>query len=136
MLENPPPSPTFQPAVPATKHRHGCLTAFLIAMILANAYITISYANTWLKSVNLTSFQMWALLISTVVGLLSILCAILIFRWKKIGFWLYCGLGTLTVILNLALGAGLASFLSLVSLGVLFGVLQIGSANKGWPQLE
>ena len=136
MIENPPQTPPLPPAVPLTKQRHGCLTAFLIAMILANTYISISYVINLFSSGNFGNPQAWILLVSMIIGLCSILCAILLFRWRKIGFWAYCGLGILAIILNLALGAGAMSFISLVSIAVLYGVLQIGKANKGWPQLE
>jgi hypothetical protein len=38
--------------------------------------------------------------------------------------------------LNLSIGLGPESVLGLISVGVLYGVLQIGKENKGWPQLH
>ncbi len=136
MIENPAQTPPIPPTVPLTKQRHGCLTAFLIAMILANTYISISYVLSLFSSGNSGNPRAWALLVFIVIGLCSILSAVLLLRWRKIGFWTYCGLGALSIILNLALGGGVVSFVPLISIAILFGVLQIGKANKGWPQLE
>jgi hypothetical protein len=136
MIENPPQTPPIPPAVPATKQRHGCLTAFLILMIIANSLVSINYVVNLFISGSSGNTGTWFLLAFIIIGLCSVLCAILLFRWRKIGFWAYCGLGALAIILNLALGAGIISFTSLVSIAVLYGVLQIGKANKGWPQLE
>jgi hypothetical protein len=43
----------------------------------------------------------------------------------------------LAIIINLALGLGIfQSAVGLIGIAVLYGVLQIGKENKGWPQLE
>jgi hypothetical protein len=133
MIQTPAPPYT---AAPIPKQRHGCLTAFLIAMILGNSYISISYIVNLFSSGNSGNPLAWALLVFIIIGLCSILCAILLLRWRKIGFWTYCVLGALSIILNLSLGAGVVSFLPLISIAILFGVLQIGKVNKGWSQLE
>jgi hypothetical protein len=129
----PPPAPSMQPA---PKQRHGCLTALLILMILANSYLTLSYTVNLIGSMNGASSLTWALVPLVFIALFSVICAILVFRWKKFGFWGYSILGVLVMVINLAMGAGAISFISLISPAVLFGVLHIGKENKGWPQLE
>jgi hypothetical protein len=135
-MENPAPIPAIHPAAPLTKQRHGCLTAFLIALILACVLNSIITGISLFSPANYGNPQIWVLLVTIVIGLCYILCIILLLSWRKIGFWAFCGLGAFEIILNLLLGAGVLSLLPLVITAVLYGVLQIGSYNKGWPQLE
>jgi hypothetical protein len=128
--------PPIQPAAPPEKERHGCLTAFLIALILAYALNSIITAVDLFSPANYGNPQSWVLIVTVAVGLCYILCVVLLFRWRKIGFWIFCGLGAFEIILNLFLGAGILSFLPVVISAALFGVLQIGRGNKGWTQLE
>jgi hypothetical protein len=105
-------------------------------MIIANSLVSILYVTYLLGSGNGSNLPAWSLFLLIILGIGSVICALMIFRWRKFGFWGYCLLGVLAIVINLALGAGLMSLLPLVSIAVLYGVLQIGKVNKGWPQLE
>jgi hypothetical protein len=79
----------------------------------------------------------WIIPVMIVFSLINVGAAILLFKWKKLGFWLGCGSALVVVIINLAVG--LAWYLSLsgpIGILFLFGVLNIGKENKGWTQLE
>jgi hypothetical protein len=74
--------------------------------------------------------------IFVVLLIFNIICLIALFKWKKWGFWgVVVGI-IIGVCLNLYLGLGPVSFSGLIALAVLYGVLQIGKENKGWPQLD
>jgi hypothetical protein len=64
-------------------------------------------------------------------------CTIALFRWKKWGFWGFCVSSVVAIVVNLSGGLGIGSYLSgLIMIGLMYGVLQIGRENKGWPQLD
>jgi hypothetical protein len=129
------PAPPY-PAAPIPKERHGCLTAWLIMMIIANSVVSLIYVANLFGAGNTLNLSVWTLLILIILSLCGVLCAIFLFRWKKLGFWGYCVMAVLGVIVNLSIGLGIQSFSGLIGLALLYGVLQIGKQNKGWPQLE
>jgi len=111
------------------KRRHGCLTAYLIVAIIANAGVALYYVLG-----GLATFAIGA--IFAVLTIFNIICFVALFKWKKWGFWgcVVCVIAGLC--LNLYIGVGPVSFSGFIGLAVLYGVLQIGKENKGWPQLD
>jgi uncharacterized membrane protein (DUF2068 family) len=119
--------------VPKPK-RHGCLTAYLIFMLIANSATALILTLTFINNLDTAH---WAVPLVAVCGFLNLVCAIALLRWKKWGFWGFCISATITFISNLNLGTDIgSSLLGLVGIAVLFGVLQIGKENKGWTQLN
>ena len=57
-------------------------------------------------------------------------------KWKKWGFWGLVASSIIVLILNISLGMGPLALLGLVSIALVYGVLQIGTESKGWPQLD
>ena len=126
------------PETGKTKKRHGCLTAYLIFLIVVASGVVIYYI-TAASFVNSTlGLSGWTLPVLVVLGLLDIVCAIALFRWKKWGFWGFCALAVVTLIVNISSGSGIATSLTgLIGIAVMYGVLNIGDKdNKGWPQLD
>lgn len=120
------------------KQRHGCLTAYLIFMIIASLLSSASYifASELIFS-QFPDAPSWAGPVLIVLGLLNIVLAIALFMWKKWGFYGALALSVVTFFVNLAIGIGIGQALfGLIGIAILFGVLQIGDKNKGWPQLE
>jgi predicted membrane metal-binding protein len=79
----------------------------------------------------------WAFPVLIVMSLFNLVCAIALFQWKKWGFWGFCASSVIALAVNLSVGIGIGQSLAgLVGLLILYGVLQIGKENKGWPQLE
>lgn len=120
------------------KKRHGCLTAWLISMIVANSATALMYllgAETIRGS--FPNAPGWAFPVLIVFSLFNLVCAIALFQWKKWGFWGFCGSSIVAVVVNLSIGLNPAFvFLGLLGVLLLYGVLHIGKENKGWPQLE
>lgn len=72
-----------------------------------------------------------------VLSLLNLVCAIVLFHWKKWGFWGFCVSSVIGLVVNLQIGLGIGpAIIGLVGVLLLYGVLHIGKKNKGWPQLE
>lgn len=119
------------------KSRHGCLTAWLVLMIVMNSAVALFYlvAGDVVKQA-LPSAPKWTLPVLIIAAAFNLVCAIALWRWKKWGFWGFVLSSIVGLIVNLSIGIGAQSVVGLVGVAILYGVLQIGQENKGWPQLE
>ena len=120
------------------KQRHGCLTAVLVLMIIANSAAALMYlfGSSSIKQ-SLPGMPSWALVVMGVFSVFNLVCAVAIFKWKKWGFWGFIASSIVVLFVNLSIGMGIGqSLLGLVGIALLYGVLHIGKENKGWPQLD
>ncbi len=120
------------------KKRHGCLTAWLILMLVANAGCAVMYllGGEAIKAAY-PDAPGWTFPVLIVFSLFNLVCAIALFKWKKWGFWGFCFSSAIALAVNLSIGLGIAQSLGgLVGVAIFYGVLQIGKENKGWPQLD
>jgi hypothetical protein len=122
----------------AEKNRHGCLLAWLLAMIVMNAVTAFFYVvRSDQVRAALPDAAAWFSPTLIVCSAFNVLCAVALFQWKKWGFWGFCASTVVALAVNLAVGLGIGrSVLGLAGALVLFGVLQIGDENQGWSQLE
>ena len=120
------------------KTRHGCLTAWLILMLVANSATALFYLlGIEAMQQAFPTAPTWLFFLMALAGIFNLVCAIALFRWKKWGFWGFCGSSVLALLANLFLGMSIGPIVSgLLGFIVLYGVLHIGKENKGWPQLE
>jgi len=105
------------------KQRHGCLTAFLILMIIANSVSTIMYllGSSYIKQ-TLPNAPSWLFPVLAVLGIFNLVCAIALFKWKKWGFWGFCASAVAALIINISTGVGIApSLVGLIGVAILFG---------------
>ena len=118
------------------KQRHGCLTAFLVIMIIANATTALLYLlrGSTIRQ-NMADLPNWALPVLAVLGIFNIVCAVALFQWKKWAFWGFVASAAIAFAINLQIGLGVGqSVLGLVGIAVLYSVLQM--RKRGWAQLE
>ena len=120
------------------KIRHGCLTVWLVWLLIANSAIVMIYIFSYLAIKEIyPNAPVWAFPILTLGVILNIVFLIALFRWKKWGLWGSVVTYSLLFIVNLLVGISfIQAFLGLSGLVILFGVLQIGKEHKGWSQLE
>jgi len=107
-------------------------------MIVVNSATALTYllGRSVIRQ-NLPGIPSWALVVMGVFALFNLACAIALFKWKKWGFWGFLVSSAVVLTVNLCLGLGIGhSLLGLTGIALLYGVLQIGQENKGWPQLE
>ena len=123
---------------PVQKQRHGCLTAFLVFMVLAN--LSASFANIAMQEDILSALPRLSrnlLLVLALMGILNVVFAIAIYKWRKWGFW---GFGiSAFVAFSINIYGGIALFPAIAGLAgvlVLFAVLKIGKEKAAWDQLE
>ena len=122
----------------AQKHRHGCLTAYLVLMIIANSATALIYlvASEAIRR-NVPNMPEWALLVLIAGSIFNLVCAIALLRWKKWGFWGFVVSTVVIFVVNISIGVGVGSTLvGLLGVAILYGVLHIGKETKGWSQLD
>ena len=120
------------------KQRHGCLTAWLILMIVANSLAAIvtpmSVQNIQQTMPNFPTWLVWPIVL---MAILNIVFAVALFNWKKWGFFGFAATTIISFSLNIYAGVGIAqSIVGLSGIAILFLVLQIGGERKGWVQLD
>jgi hypothetical protein len=125
--------PTVPPTTPGRKQRHGCLTAWLIFIIVANASATILISAS--SSQLAQSLAGWEITVDILFGVWTVICAVALFMWKKWGFFGFLGGAVVSMALNLVYGEYFYALTPFISVAILYGVLQIGGPNKGWAQL-
>lgn len=122
------------------KQRHGCLTAWLILMMIGNAISTLAYLVLDPKAlenqgVTMTKEQM---IILAFLGILNLSFAIGLWFWKKWAFYGFAISGFLMFLTNLNLGVDIiSSAFGLVGVMLLYTILQMKTNDKsGWDNLE
>ena len=73
-----------------------------------------------------------------IVSILNLIFAILLFQWKKIGFWGFVATSIISLGLNIQAGLGIGQILGgLVGIAILYGILQIKKNDVStWEGLE
>jgi ABC-type multidrug transport system permease subunit len=124
----------------AVKQRHGCVTAWLVLMIFANSLTAVIYlfaSDMIIKNLpgNVSTPM---LILLGIIGIGNIVFSVLLFQWKKVGFWGFLLTSIASLIINLSIGLGIGqSVIGLVGIAILYGVLQIKKDNvSAWDNLE
>jgi len=126
----------FAPA--NTKKRHGCLTTYLIFIIVINTIDVIYYASQNGSINHILWVPESTIFVYIIFCLFTIACATALLNLKKWGFWGFCIIEIIGLVVNVSLSVNVAlSIWSLTSIAMLYLVLNIGDEdNKGWPQLD
>jgi|SRR5579862_4311657 len=120
------------------KQRDGCLTAWLVLMIIGNSVTALLFVlfRERIKS-HSPNAPAWIAPALTVASAANVVFAVALFRWKKWGFWGLLGTSILAFVTNLIIGTSvLQTILGLLGIGILYFLLQSGDAKRGWTQLE
>lgn len=121
-----------------TKQRHGCLTAWLIFMIVSNSIFSLVYlfGSAYIRK-SYPNAPEWAMGVLTLSCIFNLVCSIALYKWKKWGFWGFVVTTAIGLWMNSMFGMTIVQkILGLSGVFLLYGVLRIGKENKGWPQLE
>lgn len=122
------------------KERHGCVTSWLVLMIIANSICSFAYFFSSEK----IQYNLGGDISTSTIMLLGVICvaniifAIMIFSWKKIGFWGFVITSLIAVIINLNIGLGIVQSISgLIGIAILYGILNMKKNNTTtWKGLE
>ncbi len=122
------------------KQHHGCVTAWLYLAVIINSITSLIYllAPNYISQNIPGGISKPALFALAFMSIINVICAILILKWKKIGFIGFVATSIIVFVLNYTTGLGFGqSSLGLVGVGVLFWVLQIKQSSKSsWENLE
>jgi hypothetical protein len=122
----------------APKQRLGCLTAWLVLMILANAFALVSVPLRFgsIKQL-IPDAPDWMIWPTFFLPVLNIVFAIALLNWKKWGFFGVLGTSLVAFALNIYLGIGIPyAVAGFAGVAILFALLRIGGEQSGWSQLE
>jgi hypothetical protein len=123
-----------------SKLRHGCLTAWLVLVIVVNsltAFVLLFKSEIITNSLPYDVSSAMIILLG-ISGIANVIFSIMLFKWKKIGFWgfVFTSLGVLFINLNIGLSIGQSLF-GLVAVIILYGILHIKREGvTGWSNLE
>ena len=135
-MSNTTPDAPNQP--PALKRRHGCLTVYLVFMIIANSATALMYlvgAEDIRRE--MPEISQWSFPVLIVGAILNLVFAIALLRWKEWGFWGFVATSVVIFLVNLSLGFSFGrALVGLLGVAILYGVLHIGKERKGWSQLD
>ena len=122
------------------KKRHGCVTAWLILMIISNSLSAILYlfAGDMISLTFPGGLSNLMLIFLTILTIGNVVCSVLLFKWMKLGFWGFVVTSIGAIIININIGLGIVqSLVGLLGLVILYGILQIKSNNiSAWDQLD
>lgn len=122
------------------RRRHGCLTIWLLLLALWNLALILTYAGCnmaqWMGDTGEPFGWYYPMMIGLAV--ISLICILALFRWRKWGFWLLLIINAAKLVIEVALGGGDFIVLTsiMVTMLVLYAVLNVGRGNRGWPQLR
>ena len=122
------------------KERHGCVTAWLIFMIVANSFVVITYLfmRNMLQRNLTTTVPTWVFIVSGLLGAANIMFAIELLRWKKWAFWGFVFAAFAAAAINLKMGTSvLQTSIGLAGIIVLYAILRIkNNGVSAWDNLE
>jgi hypothetical protein len=122
------------------KQRHGCVTAWLILIIVLNSLTALLYllGGNFIRQNLPSEVPTSMMILLAVLAALNVVFAVLLLTWKKIGFWGFILTSLAAVAINLSLGLGIAqSLIGLLGIVILWAVLQIKQNDvSAWKNLE
>jgi hypothetical protein len=122
------------------KQRNGCITVYLILMIIMNCLIFLVYlvASEFIADNLPGDVSSGVIVLIGSLSLLNVFFAYNILKWKRWAFYGIVFVSMLMLIINLSIGVGIGqSILGLLGIAFLYGVLQAKKSNvSAWDQLE
>src|SRR5262245_13029275 len=104
---------------PPVKQRHGCLTTWLVLIIIFNALgavgsaaaMKMDPAEAGPMAEALKSAPKWAFGVSAIFMTLNVVFAFCLFQWKKWAFWGYCVTAVASAIMSVQTGNAMSGLL-------------------------
>lgn len=129
-----------QDQYPKEKERHGCVTAYLIVMIIANSIVALIYflASEFVTKNLPNHVSKSIIFLLGFLGLANIAFAILLLKFKRWGFYGFIGTAIAGFLINLQMRLPILQVLAgLLGIGVLFAVLQAKKDGlSAWEQMD
>ncbi len=116
------------------KKRGGCLTAWLIFMLIANSLTALYYLVSLAIGEGLPGIPQWAKYILAVGCILNIVFAVAILRWKRWGVYGFGFVSIVAFIFNLA--TGLPIFNPIAALGLVGIIVLVILVRPVWEYIK
>lgn len=124
----------------ANKQRHGCVTAWLILMIISNSVTALLYffATDFVTKNLPVQIPNTMVIVLGVIGIANVIFSVLLLKWNKIGFWGFVLTSIAALVININIGMGIGtSLFGLVGIAILYAVLQIKKEDvTTWENLQ
>lgn len=120
------------------KKRHGCLAVYLILLMI----IGLLGAGLYFFAGNLIAISNPEIPpklrpIFGIANLMIVLSAVALWLWKRWGFWLFVANGIGIGIINTSLTmSAFTALMPVISILIMYGILNIGTERNGWRQLD
>ena len=124
--------------ITATPKRHGCVTAWLIFMLIANSLTCLFYFfedQLMEKTLKISSITVGFIVL---IGILNVVFSVMLLSWKKAGFYGYAITTIILFVLNICIKLPIVpTVLGLLGIGFLYGILQIKENEiSAWNKLK
>lgn len=112
-----------------SRERGGCLTAWLVVVLITNALIAFYYlTSTSAMQQVYPTISSGVFLLLAVIGAVNVASAIGLWTWHKWGFYLFVATSIITLVINIGIGLPILSSLAgLIGVGILWYLL-----HKKW----
>jgi hypothetical protein len=126
------PAQNTAPPPRSERKRHGCLTTWLIIMVILNLLGILLVAGIFAAY----DAPGWLLAVSIGSGLLSLLFIIGVFMWKKWGAYGIIAIYIISIILDIVSGSYTSIAGSVIGLSVFLMVMNMGGENRAWNYMD
>lgn len=118
---------------PEARSRGGCLTAFLVAMMIINPLVAILYlAAGSAIAKNLPDAPTWAMPVLGIFCIVNLAGAIALWRWKRWGFYAFVVSTIVALVVNIIIGLPAHQIIA----GPVGVIILYGLVRRVWDQLE
>lgn len=122
------------------RKRHGCVTAWLVFMIVVNSLVALMYffLGDMIRGALPVEISSTMMILLGLIGAANVVFAVLLLKWKKIAFWGFVGTSLAALAINLTLELGIGQSLGgIAGIAILYGILQIKENGvSAWDNME
>ena len=124
--------------IDSTPERHGCVTAWLILMLIANSVIALIYMFTVDKMERVLKASLTSVIMLIIVSILNVIFSVMLLSWKKIAFYCFAATAIIAFVININLGISPGrALVGLAGFAILYGILQIKKDGvSAWEYLK
>jgi len=121
-----------------TPERHGCVTAWLIFMLIANSIVALIYLFTINKLEQTLNISLRSIALLIILSALNTIFSIMLLSWKKIGFYGFAITAVIALVINIMIGISpMRALIGLAGFAILYAILQIKKDGiSAWQNLK
>jgi|688.fasta_scaffold1203909_1 hypothetical protein len=122
------------------KERHGCLTAWLVYLIISYTFISLGIffnTETMMKKIPIGASENELLFVASIM-VLNAMFAFMLLKWLKIGFWGILSTSIILFIIKIIDGDNIVNpIITIIFVIILYGLMKLKKNTvSGWDNLE